>query len=208
MDENKTPQTIANPEVAGIPAPRTMPGPGAPATPTSRAMKFIQSLFATGYLVIIAFFFLCGTSMIVFGAVELWHAISPMAEVPFRTRFVKVLECIGLLTIAVAAFELGQTILEEEVRRTASMSAPTRVRRFLSRFLVVVIVSLSIECLVAVFQYIHTSPERLPEAASIGIAAALLLAAWGIFIKLNVTAEQLEPHAMQIAKAEDHQIET
>jgi hypothetical protein len=32
---------------------------------------------------------------------------------------------------------LGQTILEEEVHRQAQMSAPTRVRRFLSRFMVV-----------------------------------------------------------------------
>ena len=41
------------------------------------------------------------------------------------------------------------------------MSAPTRVRRFLSRFMVVVIVSLSIEALVSVFQFAHDDPTQL-----------------------------------------------
>ena len=115
-------------------------------------------------------------------------------------RFVAVLECIGLLTIAVAALELGQTILEEEVQRSSPISAPTRVRRFLSRFIVVVVVALSIECLVAVFEFIHDSPEKLPHAATVGLAAAALLAAWGVFVRLNVAAETLEPEAMADAK--------
>lgn len=126
---------------------------------------------------------------------------------PLRERFNSILECIGLLTIAVAALELGQTILEEEVVREAQMSAPTRVRRFLSRFMIVVVVSLSIETLVAVFQLIHDNPSNLPHAASIGIATAALLAAWAAFIKLNKSAEELEPEAMERAKSEDRKVE-
>lgn len=171
-------------------------------------MKLVQKLFSIGYVITVLFFLACGVVLVGFAAGEMWAVLDPAAEVPLRQRFVQVLECIGLLTIAVAAFELGQTILEEEVQRSASMSAPTRVRRFVSRFLVVVIVSLSIECLVAVFQLIHTSPDLLPQAASIGIAAGVMLAAWGWFIKLNVAAEDLEPGAMQKVKAEDHKVET
>jgi hypothetical protein len=87
------------------------------------------------------------------------------------------------------------------------MSAPTRVRRFLSRFMVVVIVSLSIESLVAVFQFLHDKPEQLPQASVIAVAAAALLAAWGVFIKLNKSAEELEPEAMEDAKSEDRVVE-
>jgi hypothetical protein len=39
------------------------------------------------------------------------------------------------------------------------------------------------------------------------MAAALLLAAWGLFVKLNKDAEQLEPEAMEKAKREDAQVE-
>lgn len=143
-----------------------------------------------------------------FAAIEIWHAVNPLTSVSMQRRFVVILESIALLTISVAALELGQTVLEEEVQRTASISAPTRVRRFLSRFLIVVIVSLSIECLVAVYQFIHKTPELLPQAASVGIAAAILLAAWGVFVNLNIGAEKLEPQAMQEAKAEDKKVET
>jgi hypothetical protein len=39
------------------------------------------------------------------------------------------------------------------------------------------------------------------------MTAALLLAAWGVFIWFNRSAEQLEPEAMQDAKREDRKIE-
>jgi hypothetical protein len=117
-----------------------------------------------------------------------------------------VLECIALLTVALAALELGQTIIEEEVLREAHMSAPTRVRRFLSRFMIVLVVALSIETLVLTFRY-GGEPEHLPYVAAIGVTAAVLLAAWGIFIRLNRSAEELEPEAMQQAKREDRKID-
>ncbi len=109
--------------------------------------------------------------------------------------------------MAVAALELGQMILEEEVHRQAQMSAPTRVRRFLSRFMVVLVVALSIETLVLAFRMSHDAPEYLPYVASIGVVAALLLAAWGVFIRLNRAAEALEPDAIQAAKRGDRKIE-
>jgi hypothetical protein len=37
--------------------------------------------------------------------------------------------------------------------------------------------------------------------------AALLLVAWGVFIRLNRSAEELEPEAMPAAKREDRKIE-
>ena len=117
------------------------------------------------------------------------------------------LESIAVLTVAVAALELGQTILEEEVQREAHMSAPTRVRRFLSRFMVVLVVALSIETVVLTFRVAQDAPEHLPYVATIGATAALLLAAWGVFIWLNRAAEQLEPEAMQEAKREDRKID-
>lgn len=135
-------------------------------------MKTIRSIFAVAYSAITLLFFFGAICLVIFAGIELWKGIMPAGALPFRGRFNSILESIRLLTIAVAALELGQTILEEEVRREAHMSAPTRVRRFLSRFMVVIVVSLSIECLVAVFQLVHDDPARLPQASTIGIAAA------------------------------------
>mgnify|MGYP003456584253 CR=1 FL=1 len=171
-------------------------------------MKIIQKFFSLGYMLVVALFFVCAIALIYLAGSEMWQALQPASDLPVQGRFNLILECIGLLTIAVASMELGQTVLEEEVQRSANISAPTRVRRFLSRFLIVVVVSLSIECLIAVFQFVHGKPELLPHAASIGVAAAVLLAAWGAFVRMNVDAEKLEPHAMQAAQAEDKTVET
>jgi hypothetical protein len=169
--------------------------------------SILKRVFLLGYCIIIFLFICCALSLILFAVFELWDGINPTSATPLIERFNSVLEGIGLLTISVAALELGQTILEEEVVREAHMSAPTRVRRFLSRFMVVVIVSLSIECLIAVFQFIHDNPSQLPQAAAIGVAAGTLLAAWGVFVKLNKSAEELEPEAMEEAKSEDQKVE-
>lgn len=170
-------------------------------------MRILRGLFAAGYSSVALLFFCCGIALIVFAVLELWQGINPGNGTEPRVRFNAVLEAIGLLTIAVAALELGQTIFEEEVQREAHMSAPTRVRRFLSRFLIVVIVSLSIETLVAVFRLIHDDPARLPQASTVGFATAALLAAWGVFVRLNRSAEELEPEAMEKAKSEDEALE-
>jgi hypothetical protein len=169
--------------------------------------NLIRKVFAFGYACII-FLLICGAfSLIVFATMEVWHGINPNVNLAIRDRFNSILESIGLVTIAVVALELGQTILEEEVQRQAHINAPTRVRRFLSRFMVVIVVALSIECLVAVFEIAHTDPTKLPQAASIGVAAGVLLAAWGVFIRMNKDAEELEPEAMEKTKREDRELE-
>ena len=170
-------------------------------------MSLLLRLFPAGHFVISVLFLLAGAALIALAAVQLWQGIQLFEPAPLLSRLNAVLESIAVLTVAVAALELGQTILEEEVHRQAQMSAPTRVRRFLSRFMVVLVVALSIETVVLVFRLSQDAPEMLPYAASVGAAAALLLAAWGVFIRLNRSAEELEPEAMQAAKREDRKIE-
>lgn len=170
-------------------------------------MKYIKSAFATGFIMIVFLFFCCALALVILAVFELWQGINPLVPAALRARFNTVLEAIGLLTVAVAALELGQTVLEEAVVREAHVSAPTRVRRFLSRFMIVVVVALSVETLVAVFRLVHDNPALLPQGAAVGVAAAALLAAWGVFIKLNTSAEELEPEAMARAKQEDQELD-
>lgn len=55
-------------------------------------------------------------------------------------------------------------------------------------------------------QFSHAQPAHLPYAAAIGLMAAALLAAWGLFIHFNRSAEELEPQAMEEAQREDEQV--
>jgi hypothetical protein len=170
-------------------------------------MKWIHQLFTAGYAIVALLFVIAAILLTVFAGYELSDAILRAEVDTQHVRFNSILEGIGLLTIAVAALELGQTILEEEVQRSTQLSTPTRVRRFLSRFMIVIVISLSIEFLVATFQYIHDSPSDLIYAASIGIATAGLIAAWGLFVHLNRSAEELEPSAIDKVQAEDEELE-
>ena len=166
----------------------------------------LHLVFPVGHFVISALFVLCAVALIVGSCYQLWVAMNPASELATGQRVDAVLQTIALLTVAVASLELGQTILEEEVQRKAHMSAPTRVRRFLSRFMIVLVVSLAIEALVVVFKLSNEAPEQLPYAAAIGVMAAMLLFAWGAFLWFNRPVELLEPEAMEQAKQEDEKV--
>jgi uncharacterized membrane protein YczE len=167
-------------------------------------MKILLRLFYAVHAVI-ALLFLCAALLLLATAMHTgWAAIEAGLS---RQAALGVIEAMGILTAAVVSLQIAQTITEEEVMREAHVGGPTRLRRFLSRFLVVVVIAIAIEALVGVFKAMQDNPQNLPYAASVLLAAAALLAGWGVFIKLNRAAEELEPEAMQKAKIEDRKIE-
>lgn len=150
---------------------------------------------------LMAFLFACAALMLITIATRMgWLAFAGHLD---QAAAQGIIEAVGLLAAAVVALQIAETIVEEEVIRAADISAPTRVRRFLSRFFVVVIVALAIEGLVATFRALHENPAQLPYAASLLAAVGILLASWGVFVRLNRSAEELEPEAMAEAKRED-----
>jgi len=167
------------------------------------AMKNVLRIISTAHG-LMAFLFACAALALIVIATRVgWTALAGGLD---RAAAQGVIEAVGLLAAAVVALQIAQTIIEEEVIRDAHISAPTRVRRFLSRFLVVVIVALAIEGLVATFKAIHEDVVHLSYAAALLASVGLLLAGWGVFIRLNRSAEELEPEAMAAAKREDRKL--
>jgi hypothetical protein len=162
-------------------------------------MKWLIPVFGMAYGSVALLFGVAGVSLIVFSVVELFGAMRSASTAG-------IVASLGTLAVALVALEVAQTVTEEEVIRRAHVSAPTRVRRYLSRFLVVVVVALAIETLVAVMKFIHESPGDLPHAGNIAFGAAALLVSWGAFIWFNRAAEELEPEAMAEAKKEDRKV--
>ena len=164
-------------------------------------MRWIIHLFAVFYAAVGLLFAAAGMVLTWRAATALWTALGSRQDVSL------VVESLGILAIALVALEIAQTVVEEEVVRRAQVSAPTRVRRYLSRFLVVIVVALSIKYLVAVVRFMDEDPRLLWSASSIGLAAAALLTAWGVFIRFNRAAEDVEPEAMEEAKREDRKVQ-
>ena len=166
-------------------------------------MKMLLRAFAVVHAGM-ASLFACAALMLIVIATKMgWIAFVSGLN---RAAAQEIIEAIGLLAAAVVALQISQTIAEEEVIREAHISTPTRVRRFLSRFFVVIVVAVAVEGLVATFRAIHDDPSQLKFAANLLFAVAALLAGWGIFIRLNKSAEELEPEAMEEAKREDKKL--
>jgi hypothetical protein len=163
-------------------------------------MKIIHNAFAVVHATMAGLYACAALLLIVIASKTVWMAVLAGLD---REAAQGVIEGIGLLAAAVVALQIAQTITEEEVMRDAHISGPTRNRRFLSRFLVVLVVAISVEALVATFKASQQEPIQLVYAASILFAVAGLLAAWGFFIRMNCSAEMLEPDAMADAKSED-----
>jgi len=170
-------------------------------------MKLVISLLTVIYAGIAVVFGAGALCLMGLAAVEMWQAVAPGSGAPIASRGAMAIESIGLITVSLMSLEMAQTVVEEEVVRRVQVSAPTRVRRYLSRFLVVVVVALSIESLVGVVEALHSDPSDLPRAASVAVGAAALLAAWGVFVRLNRAVEELEPEGMSEAKREDAKVQ-
>lgn len=167
-------------------------------------MKQLLVVFPIAQGLMAMLFAVFGVVLTVVAAKAGWTAVASGLDASAGQQ---IIEAIGLLAAAVVALQIAQTIAEEEVLRSANVSAPTRVRRFLSRFLVVLVVALAIEGLVAAFKAVHEDLAHLNHAAALLAGTGVLLAAWGLFVKWNRAAEELEPEAMAQAKSEDHKVE-
>ena len=127
-------------------------------------MKFVIPVITVVYSAIAAVFGLGAVCLLALAAMELWQAMTAGGGATLASRAAIVIESIGLITVSLMSLEMAQTVVEEEVVRRVHVSAPTRVRRYLSRFLVVVVVALSIESLVGVVEALRrarSSARRL-----------------------------------------------
>lgn len=167
-------------------------------------MRWLIRLFAAAHAVFAALFAAIAFLLLFVALRTLWDALAAGLD---ERSAVMLIEALGVLAVAVVALQVAQTIAEEEVIREAHVSAPTRVRRFLSRFIVVIAVALAIEGLVATMKALHEDMTLLPHAASSIVAVAVLMAAWGYFIRANRDAEDVEPEAMEQAKEEDRKLD-
>lgn len=166
-------------------------------------MKTLLSAYAAIHGLIAALFAAAALVLVAIAGRIGWDAVTANVD---ATAAQQIIEAVGLLAAAVVALQISQTVAEEEVLRGTYISGPTRVRRFLSRFMVVVVVALVIEGLVATFKAVHEDLAQLVHAAALLLSTAAVLAAWGVFVKYNRAAEELEPEAMREVKAEDREV--
>ena len=165
--------------------------------------KLIHQLYRLVHALIALMFLLAALALIYLAGQIAWKV---MEEASLVSAVVYVVEALGILAAAIVSVQISQTILEEEIIRDVHTSGPSRIRRFLSRFMVMLVVALTIEGLIASFKA-QKGPQHLLYSAALLAATGILLVGWGVFIKLNSAAEQLEPESLEEAKREDTKVE-
>ena len=142
------------------------------------------------FYVIILLFVLISFFMLVLAFYSLWLTVTALPQVRLDSLF----ETIGFTTVASAVFELARTIFDEELKSSIKMNAPRKIRHFVSRFMTVITISLSIEFLTMVFRYSHKPDEFvfLYEAAAVAVGISVVFVAWSYFNKSSVDVEKWE----------------
>lgn len=164
---------------------------------SDKAMNII-SLFIF-YLIMVLFIFI---AIVLLGMAfdRLWITLITFPRVSLDVLF----EAIGFTTVGVAVVELARTMYEEEIQSPIEMTAPLKIRHFLSRFLTVIVISLAIEFLTMVFRFSHKPDEfvYLYEAAAVALGAGLLFIAWAVYNWTSVAVEkhENESRAQQMKK--------
>jgi hypothetical protein len=142
------------------------------------------------FYTIILLFILSSIVLLLLAFYSLWLTVTALPVIKLDSLF----EAIGFTTVSSAVFELARTMFDEELRSDVKMNAPRKIRHFISRFMTVIIVSLSIEFLTMVFRYSHKADEFtfLFESAAVAFGIAIVFIAWSYYNKTSVDVEEWE----------------
>lgn len=144
------------------------------------AFRVVYSLIVTGLFTVV-------------GAL-LWAAFTEVAQifVPGQTRDAIHLRPFGAiiyLTLGLAVFDLGKTILEEEVLMHKDIFRHSSTRRTITRFVAAILIAVSIESLLLMFKAALGQGENMLAAVWMMFTAIGLLIGLGVYVFLGAQAE-------------------
>ncbi|HWV16782.1 MAG TPA: PDC sensor domain-containing protein [Cellvibrio sp.] len=140
----------------------------------------VHPLFQVMYAVI-------GLMLIVVSGLLLYEALKAMFEVMHEhiNATEQIFGIVILNTLGLAIFDLGKTILEEEVLLHKDIHHEGSTRRTISRFMSAIVIAVSIESLLLMFKSLLGDSGHLDSAVLMLFAAVALLIGLGIYLKLT-----------------------
>jgi hypothetical protein len=146
------------------------------------AFKVIYSLIVAGlFSVTGVLLYAAGSEMI-----SLWHIDGNKEDLHMKPFGV-----IIFLTLALAIFDLGKTILEEEVLMHKDIFRHSSTRRTITRFIAAILIAVSIEALLLMFKAALGVNGDILSAVAMMLTAVGLLVGLGIYVYLGARAEAI-----------------
>jgi hypothetical protein len=115
------------------------------------------------------------------------------------------LHSVGLIIVSVAVFDVGKFLFEEEVLHDRELRSIREARRSLTKFMTIIIVALSLEALVLVFETKQEQVSALLYPSIVMGSAVLALVGLGVFQWLSSKADALRPWESAKAEMEDQE---
>ncbi len=143
--------------------------------------------FKTVYVLIVAgLFAVAGVLLYAAGTelISLWHIGESKEDLHMKPFGV-----IIFLTLALAIFDLGKTILEEEVLMHKDIFRHSSTRRTITRFVAAILIAVSIEALLLMFKAALGTHGDIVPAVWMMLTAVGLLVGLGIYVYLGAKAE-------------------
>ncbi|MGY3859881.1 MULTISPECIES: hypothetical protein [Aeromonas] len=124
-------------------------------------------------------------------ATLIWHGLEQLYLLLCGTQPNRLgaFSAIIFLTLALAVFDLGKTILEEEVLLHKDIFRHSAIRRTITRFIAAILIAVSIEGLLLLFKGSLGQVELLWPAVGVMACAVGLLLALGLYVFLGAKAE-------------------
>ena len=151
--------------------------------------RFMPAFKAVYSLIVIGLFAVAGVLLYAAGAemVTLWHIGSSKEDL-----HIKPFGVIIFLTLALALFDLGKTILEEEVLMHKDIFRHSSTRRTITRFMAAILIAVSIEALLLMFKAALGGVDgNILAAVWMMMTAVGLLVGLGIYVYLGAQAEAI-----------------
>ncbi|MCE9680525.1 PDC sensor domain-containing protein [Shewanella sp. AS1] len=143
--------------------------------------KFIYSALVLGLFIMV-------TVLISMATVDI---VDLLSEGLVPSGSIKPFGIIIFITLALAVFDLGKTILEEEVLMHKDIFRHSSTRRTITRFISTILIAISIEALLTMFKASLGEMEYVQPAIWMMFAVVGLLVGLGIYVYLGAKAELL-----------------
>jgi hypothetical protein len=125
---------------------------------------------------------LCILSVCMVGA-ALWDLIEDLGA--GRAMLPLTLRAIGLVTIAVAVFDVGIFFAEEELVRVRELRSVTEARRSLTKFMSIIIIAVCLEAIVLVLETKSSRTDQIIYPTLLLLVAVIAVIALGLFQRLS-----------------------
>jgi hypothetical protein len=102
----------------------------------------------------------------------------------------RLLSAVGYVVIAIAVFDVGKYLLEEEVVRERELRQVGEVRRSLTRFTSTILIAVFLEAIVLIFKMAEDDVALMIYPTLLLLAGVAMLIGLGVFQRMAVSAER------------------